>query len=63
MRRMADQGANEQDKRDELTFWQVLKSTIAGALGVQSRAHRERDRHGCRALHPVPRDPGRQAAE
>ncbi len=43
MRRMADQGANEQDKHGELTFWQVLKSTIAGALGVQSRAHRERD--------------------
>lgn len=43
MRRMTDQRVNKQEEHDELTFWQVLKSTATAALGVQSRENRERD--------------------
>ena len=43
MRRMRDQPETEHSEDDKLTFWQVLTSTLAGALGVQSKANRERD--------------------
>ena len=35
------------DKEVQLTFWQLLKSTLSAFIGVQSNANRERDfRHG-----------------
>jgi hypothetical protein len=34
---------NPEQEQDSLTFWQVLGSTIAAALGVQSSKNRERD--------------------
>lgn len=40
----------EQDEREPekpITFWTVVKSTMAAAIGVQSRKNRERDfQHG-----------------
>lgn len=38
---MADQ--SDPGERRGLTVWQVIKSTLAAALGVQSEAARERD--------------------
>jgi len=40
---------NDSDRDDEaqLTFWQLLKSTLSAFIGVQSNANRERDfKHG-----------------
>lgn len=31
------------EERKELTFWEILGSTFAGALGVQSFKNRQRD--------------------
>lgn len=40
-----DNGSNE--KAGRLSFWQLLKSTSAAFIGVQSNANRERDfKHG-----------------
>jgi hypothetical protein len=47
----ADQGDQPPRQQDNLTFWQLLSSTIAAALGVQSRANRERDFTRGKALH------------
>lgn len=41
--------ANDSDRDDavQLTFWQLLKSTLSAFIGVQSNANRERDfKHG-----------------
>ena len=35
------------EEQQQLTFWQLLKSTMAAFIGVQSEANRERDfKHG-----------------
>ncbi len=62
---MNEQPSESQDRRDEpakgeaepqrpresLTVWQVIGSTIAAALGVQSSRNRERDFTRGRAWH------------
>ena len=47
----ADHGDQQHRQQDNLTFWQLLSSTIAAALGVQSRANRERDFTRGKAMH------------
>jgi len=42
---------NDQDQPKSLSFWQVLGSTIAAAVGVQSSANRERDFSQGKASH------------
>lgn len=47
---------NEQNERSaddqvELSFWQVLGSTLAAAIGVQSSKNRERDFSQGKASH------------
>ena len=38
---------NDRDNEVQLTFWQLLKSTLSAFIGVQSNANRERDfKHG-----------------
>ena len=40
-----DDGSN--DEAAQLSFWQLLKSTLSAFIGVQSNANRERDfKHG-----------------
>lgn len=46
----AKQRSEEQENTDEapkVTFWTIVRSTLAAAIGVQNRANRERDfEHG-----------------
>lgn len=37
----ASDGSNEEERN--LSFWQLLKSTLSAFIGVQSNANRERD--------------------
>jgi uncharacterized membrane protein YidH (DUF202 family) len=48
MKDPADQkDATPEDAPSEVGFWTIVASTLAAAIGVQSRANRERDfRHG-----------------
>ena len=51
-----DSAADSQDMKEpeeapNLTFWQVLGSTLAAAVGVQSSRNRERDFSRGRASH------------
>lgn len=47
----ADPSHQENPQAGNLTFWQILSSTISAALGVQSRANRERDFTKGKATH------------
>lgn len=39
--------SSEKDAEIQLSFWQLLKSTLSAFIGVQSNANRERDfKHG-----------------
>ena len=46
-----DQGDDEQPNTQGLTFFQMLGSTLAAAVGVQSSKNRKRDFTQGRALH------------
>ena len=44
---MANADDHDSDAPRQLSFWQLLKSTLSAFLGVQSNANRERDfQHG-----------------
>ncbi len=44
---MNDAPQDGTDEERHLSFWQLLKSTLAAFIGVQSNANRERDfKHG-----------------
>ena len=39
--------AENSDENDQISFWQLLSSTLSAFIGVQSNANRERDfKHG-----------------
>ena len=39
--------AENSDEDDQISFWQLLSSTLSAFIGVQSNANRERDfKHG-----------------
>ena len=39
--------AGNSDESDQISFWQLLSSTLSAFIGVQSNANRERDfKHG-----------------
>lgn len=43
----AEESAPESQDNASVTFWTILRSTLAAAFGVQSRRNRERDfNHG-----------------
>ena len=43
----ADSDQDARESEQQVTFWTVVKSTMAAAIGVQSRKNRERDfQHG-----------------
>jgi len=46
-----NQSENDPPERKGVTGWQVLQSTLAAALGVQSRKNRERDFEQGKASH------------
>lgn len=46
-----DQNERSADDQVELSFWQVLGSTLAAAFGVQSSKNRERDFSQGKASH------------
>jgi len=48
---MTNTPEQDPDQRESLTFGQMLKSTLAAALGVQSSANRERDFTHGKASH------------
>lgn len=56
---MSNSPENQQDRDDDeqrdapapLSPWEIVTSTLAAALGVQSRRNRERDFSRGRALH------------
>jgi hypothetical protein len=46
-----DSDAASEEELPPLTFWQMLSSTLAAAVGVQSQANRERDFSRGKASH------------
>ncbi|MEM7096699.1 MAG: DUF2970 domain-containing protein [Pseudomonadota bacterium] len=51
MHQINDDHSPEDDSRQNLSFWQVLGSTLAAAFGVQSSRNRERDFTHGKASH------------
>ena len=51
MNKLSENGDTNPEEQPELTFWQVLGSTLAAAFGVQSSKNRKRDFSQGKASH------------